>query len=391
MVILFVTPYFGIDEKKARGGGLEVYLYRVASALKKRGHTPIIVSLGTDDMHYINNGFEVFFVKSPNIQLGKGKVKQFSDRVFKSLIVNRKIGELIKEKKIDIIQFASPYGLSLCYYGRVPAVMRLSSYSKLLNNYEDFDKEKIEVWAMCERLASRRCNAVFAPSEFIAKIFSEDIHRPVSVIESPFWNDCEIGDESVYQEKLRNKKYVLFFGRLNVDKGIVVIAGCIHRFLQLNPEYYFACCGDEEYINGRKALSTLKKAAGEFQDRIIYMKSMPHKTLYPIIQHADFVICPSLIENFSNSCIEAMYFERVVIGTNGVSYDQLIDDGESGLLCELGNAESLLKKMNEAAEMSELQKEKMGRKARKRIDRLAPEFVVKKLLRYYQYVIDGMS
>ena len=74
-----------------------------------------------------------------------------------------------------------------------------------------------------------------------------------------------------------------------------------------------------------------------------------------------FVILPSLVENLSNACIEAMYFERVVIGTDGVSYEQLIDDGISGLLCKPNDADSLLEKMNEAASMSETQKRKLGK------------------------------
>lgn len=110
--------------------------------------------------------------------------------------------------------------------------------------------------------------------------------------------------------------------------------------------------------------------------------------LYPIVKHADFVICPSLIENLSNTCMEAMYFERVVIGTDGASYEQLIDDGESGLLCIPGDSTSLLNKMNEAAAMSEEQKLEMGKRAKERIDKLKPEIMIKKLVRLYQYIID---
>lgn len=118
------------------------------------------------------------------------------------------------------------------------------------------------------------------------------------------------------------------------------------------------------------------------------MNALPHNLLYPIIQKAEFVIFPSLSENFSNACMEAMHFERVVIGTDGASYEQLIEDGKSGLLCIPGDAKSLLDKMNEAAAMSDAQKAEMGKKAKERIDRLAPEITIHKLVRYYQYIID---
>ena len=125
-----------------------------------------------------------------------------------------------------------------------------------------------------------------------------------------------------------------------------------------------------------------------YKERILHFDVLPHKELYPIMQHADFVICPSIAENFSNACIEAMYFQRVVIGTDGTSYEQLIDNGKNGLLCTPGDAESLLETMNAAAVMSEYEKIQMGKNARKRVDRLQAEIVVNKLLRYYQYVIE---
>lgn len=391
VTILFVTPYFSRKGEKLKGGGLEVYLCRVTESLRKLGHTPIILSLGTKEVHYADNGIEVFFVHCPQRQLGKGNLNRIYERMYKSRVINKKITELSHKKKIDIIQFPSPYSLSICYFGRTPAIMRLSSYSKIYNNNEIFDKEKIAIWGMCERLAAGRCNAVFAPSYVVADAFSQDIHRPVSVIESPYIDDCRMLDESIYRQNLNGKKYFLFFGRLVADKGVLIIAECLKRFLESNPEHYFVCCGEDDTINGEKAVHILKRAAGEHKERFFYFQTLSHEALYPVIQHADFVICPSLIENLSNACIEAMYLERVVIGTDGASYEQLIDDGENGLLCLPGDSKSLLRKMNEAAAMSDVRKYEMGKRAKTRIDKLAPERVVRKLVRYYQWVIDNVN
>ena len=279
------------------------------------------------------------------------------------------------------------WGQAVCYYRKVPAVMRLSIYSKLYSNYKNPRVENIK--ALMERMAARRCNGVFAPSAVNADAFSKDIHKKVSVIESPFWNECKICDESLYNRELADKKYFLFYGRLVIDKGILVIADILHRFFKLYPQYYFVCCGIEKTINGVNPINLLKKSAREYKERVIFFKNLPHNLLYPIIYHADFVIFPSLIDNFPNACVEAMYFERVVIGTDGTSFEQLIHDGTSGLLSLPDNADSLLNKMNQAALMNSLQKKEMGKRAKKRIDKLMPELVVKKLIRYYQQVIDN--
>lgn len=388
MVILFTAPYY--EEKgESPKGGFNTYLRRVTGALKEMGHTPIIVSCGIRNMHYMENGVEIFFVKSAHRQLGTNAFEVLYSTIYNSYIMNKKISELLKKRPIDIIQFSSIWAQALCYYGRTPAVMRLSIYSKVYREFKQYRIENLKAWL--ERLAVKRCNAVFAPSNINARAFSQDIRRKVAVIESPFWNDCEVYDDKVYSEKLADKKYFLYFGRLVVDKGILVIAECLRDFLQSNQNFYFVCCGIDKTIDGKNPVNILRKAAGEYKDRVIFMKALSHNLLYPIIQHADFVIFPSLIDNFPNACVEAMYFERVVIGTDGTSFEQLIDDGTSGLLCTPNSAESLLEKMNDAVNMNASQKKVMGMNAGKRVDKLAPEFVVNKLLRYYQNVIDHID
>lgn len=387
MVILFVVPFYETKGEMLKGG-LNMYLRRVTGAVKRLGHVPIVISLGAKNRHCIENDMEVFFVQCPYIWSGNTKFDHICDFAYKSIVMNREIAGLLKKRRIDIIQFSSIGGLAAFYYGRTPAVMRLSAYTKFYGRDYGNDKAEVNVRAFFERAASHRCNAVFAPSTVIADAFAQDIHRPVSVIESPFWNEVEAIDDSVYRDALCGKKYFLFCGRLVENKGLLVIAEILQSFLQSNPEYYFVCCGIAS-SRTRNLVKRLHKEAEPYKDRFIYMESLPHSQLYPIMQHAYFVVCPSLIENFSNVCLEAMYFECIVIGTDGASYEQLIDDGISGLLCKPGDAEGLLKKMNEAVAMSKEEKEKMGRMARRRIDKLAPEYVVKKLIRYYQYVIDN--
>ena len=387
MVILFVAPLYeekGVPPK----GGVSMYLRRVTGALNELGHSTIILSIGTKNRHYIENGTEIYFVSAAFSSINNKYLNIISRLIKNNIIVNRKIKELLKTREIDMIQFASIWGLSAGYFGNTPAVMRMSIYSKVYREYKN-DKMSVDIKAFLERMAVKRCNAVFSPSNVIAEAFSKDIHRKVSVIETPFWNESQEYDNSIYRKELEGKKYFLFFGRMVVDKGIYVLAECLYAFLQQNPEYYFVCCGIEEFNDDENPVSALTKAAGKYVSRFIYMKSLPHSSLYPVIKHADFVVFPSLIDNFSNACIEAMYFERVVIGTDGTSYEQLIDDGRSGFLCKPNDAGSVLEKMNEAASMDGEQKARMGKRAGMRIERLRPEIVVKKLVRYYQYVIDN--
>lgn len=391
MVILFAASNYFIKGKAT--GGFSIYLYRVTTALAKMGHTPIVVACGQNSRHYIEEGVEMYIIQCPpNEILMNAPIKCLADcykELYRSWAVNKKIKEISQERRIDVIQFTSLYGLASCYYGKIPAVMRLSSYTKTYYaKCQTFDSAKVKRRAFYERLAAAHCNAVFAPCQITADDFARDIRRPVSVIETPFINDVTAYDESIYNIRLAGKKYVLFFGVLIVEKGVLVIADILQEFLADYPEYFFVCCGKDMPINGRSAADILRKCTGKFSDRLVYLKELPHEQLYPIIQRADFVIMPSLLDNMPNACLEAMYFERIVIGTEGTSLAQIIDDGISGLLCKPDDADSLLVKMKDAVSMNDSQKAEIGKNARKRIDRLAPEIVVKKLLRFYQYVIE---
>jgi glycosyltransferase involved in cell wall biosynthesis len=115
---------------------------------------------------------------------------------------------------------------------------------------------------------------------------------------------------------------------------------------------------------------------------------MPHAQLFPIIRDAEFVALPSLVDNFPNTCVEAMMLGKIVVGTRGRGFDQLIQDGKNGLLCEPGDIDSLARAIRQAATLSQVDKERMAKLARERIDRLAPKQVVAELLAFYEEVIN---
>ena len=230
---------------------------------------------------------------------------------------------------------------------------------------------------------------MFAPSNVTAVAFGKDSKRRVAVIESPFLNEVKELDNSIYDSCLEGKKYVLFFGRLYAEKGILVIADIVYDFLKNHTQYYMVFCGKDETIKKRNARNILKEKAKEFADRLLFIDAISHEKLFPIIEKADFVILPSVMENFSNACVEAMFLKKVVIGTDGASFEQLIQDGKNGLLCQRNDSKSLLMKMEEAVQLKFSQKQKMEEEAHNRIQRLRPELTVTKLLSFYKYVING--
>jgi glycosyltransferase involved in cell wall biosynthesis len=387
MKILFVANEYTIHGKPTTG--FPAYLFRISQALIKMGHIPIIVAGGRKDAHSYDNNIEVWTVKVDYKSYKTSWLEKLINDIRLGFALNKKVSWIIRKEHIDIIQFTSISGTSLFYHGMTPAVMRLSSYAKTyFSSYKTLDRNTVKTMALIERISAHNCNAIYAPCKITADAFGSDIGRKVSVIETPFENDVKQSDDKYVKTYLENKKYVLFFGTLYAEKGVLVIAEILKEFLQMNKDYYFVFVGEPCKIDGKDVRKIILDSAIPVKKRILVMKSLPHKQLYPIIQNADFVVLPSLMDNFPNACIEAMYFGKVVIGTDGASFEQLIDNGVNGFLCKIDDSQDLLCKMNRAVKLNAYEKRKMCEKAHERIELLRPEIAVKKLLRFYQYVAE---
>lgn len=389
MNVLFVSTDY--PKRGQPTTGFPNYLYRVSLSLIQLGHKPMILAVGDWDDHRTENGIDIRIVRIRTYHSYKSPALSYISKALKvGYELNQAIKNVLRQKDIDIIQFTSLYGVALFYHENVPAVLRLSSYAKTaFSSYQTYSSGVVRIIAFMEQLSSKRCNAIFAPCKNNAVAFGNDCQRSVKVIETPFVNDVEEYDSQYVDNYLKGKKYVLFFGTLYAEKGILVIAEILEKFLERNSDYYFAFIGDTSSINGRNSTQILLDQAGKYADKIIISSALPHKQLYPVIQNSDFVVLPSLMENLSNACIEAMYFKKVVIGTDGASFEQLIAHGRNGLLCRIGDSQDLLDKMQTAVSMSESDKLKMGELAKKRIDKLKPEYVVEKLVRLYTYIIEN--
>lgn len=387
MVIAFVTIEF-VEKNKATTG-LPNYLYRVSKALKALGHEPIVITAGSRNEKAYYDGIQVIRRNVGNVSITKSnELNYVYNAISMSIVLNMELKKLCRNRKIDIVQFCSLYGLGMFYFGKVPAIMRLSSYAKEYFKYSDsFSESQKRIMSFIERVSAIPMNGVIAPSNVMGTAFARDIHHKVHIIETPFVNDCDIENEKIYKQYFKEKNYILFFGTLYEEKGIYVISKMIHKILEANPDYYFAFIGKVQKNVNKDPLKILRKEAGEYANRIIYLPPLKHEFLYPVIRHADIVTLPSLMDNFPNTCIEAMYLRKVVVGTDGTSFEQLIKDGVNGYLAKPNDSNSLYEKIQSAIHLSEKEKTKMENQARKRINSLSPEVVVEELVKYYEKVI----
>jgi len=118
---------------------------------------------------------------------------------------------------------------------------------------------------------------------------------------------------------------------------------------------------------------------------LIVLQNLPHRQLYPVIERAHLVVLPSLADNLPNACLEAMGLGKVVIGTFGTTFDELITDGVNGFLVPPNDSAALADKMISAWTHPALSN--ISTAAKQRMREFAPEETVASLLTYYAEVI----
>lgn len=391
MTIIFVTNNFASKHKASTG--LNAYIYRVSKTLMELGHKVVIVAGGAERSKvFYMDGIEVHKIKKSFEPTELNLLKNITTLLYESYCLNREVEKLCKTRKIHIIQYASPYGLGIFYHSHVPAVLRLSWYAKIyFSTYTRFNKRQVDIFSWAERLQARKMTGIFGPGRVIAKEYGKDVKRKVTLIETPFYNEVVKENSELYNKKLAGKKYALFFGSLFVEKGVFVIGEILEEFLRQYPDYYMVFAGGNGIYENQTSIDILNQMAGKYSHRIIYLGAIKHEQLYPIIQNAEFIMLPSLMENFSNACMEAMYFGKIVIGTSGTTFEQLITSGKNGFLARPGDARSLKENIHKIMDLSAEKKKEMELEAQKRIEQLKPDIAVKKLIQYYNKMIKKYS
>ncbi|HWM64148.1 MAG TPA: glycosyltransferase family 4 protein [Solirubrobacterales bacterium] len=125
------------------------------------------------------------------------------------------------------------------------------------------------------------------------------------------------------------------------------------------------------FVGGRddadtEALTDFVEASGT-GDRIEVIHVTPD--VHPWYQLADLLVCASDIESLPRTVLEAMAFETPVLATDVFGLPELIDDGETGWLCEPRDMRTLAAALDRALSSSAEERERIGKAARELVVR----------------------
>lgn len=414
MHLVIVTDELATDMDVS--GGLGAFTANLAKIFQENGHkVTVVLSTTKEDKTVFDSKtslLNVYVEKSKwetfdhiagvlskiEGRKDKDELRKFMVNVYKGEQVEGVIEEINKKEKIDIIHACNLSALSFSLHDDIPYAVRISSIRALKENAEfpeevgEYREEDLSVRIRLENLAIKKARYVITPSNLLATFLKEQMGVSATVIESPFMLEKNDWDYTVYDTLAKGKKYIIHYGKLGYLKGTHIVAGIAGELLGQYPDLSILLAGqDSEMLDeDDKKISAhelVKKSAGKYSDRVLYAGRIVRKQLYPLIQNAEICLLPSRIDNLPNACIEAMAMGKIVIGTDGASFEQLIDDRISGFLCKKNDKASFMQAVMEALQMDTKAKEGMVQKASERISQLAPDIVYQNYLTFYQKVI----
>lgn len=156
----------------------------------------------------------------------------------------------------------------------------------------------------------------------------------------------------------KNEKcHFLYLGRIMREKGIDELFSAIRRLhTERAKEFHLDLVGffDDDYEEAVNAL--VADGIATFHG----FQTDPQ----PFYAAADCIILPSYHEGLSNVLLEAAATGRPVITSNIHGCMEAVIEGESGLLCQPGNADSLYEAMKTFLALHHEEKASMGRRGR---------------------------
>jgi len=197
------------------------------------------------------------------------------------------------------------------------------------------------VGRICIGLA-KRATAVIAMSDTIleellsAGFPSSKIYMVRNGVDLSVYRKAERKEKTCQRLGLKvNAKTVIYTGRLTPEKGLDCIIQAFSRLeLSLPLQLLIVGEGREKHV----LMSLVQQL--RLNDRVFFINGGYDIEEY--LQVADLFILPSRQEGLSNSLLEAMACELPVISTRVSGSDELIRDGENGLLIDVDNEHQLI-------------------------------------------------
>jgi glycosyltransferase involved in cell wall biosynthesis len=306
--------------------------------------------------------------------------------IAEGLILRHFIGRIALKQPFDVIEFPefagwAIAGFSLKNVRRIHVRLHSSSQLCRLHAGDEIDKrmrfrDHLEAWT------TRHAAGVTAPARANVKWTEEGWGREIPNA----WiipNAIESIGENI-EPSARDRRTVIFTGRLERRKGAHILAEAIPNILRRVPDAQFRIFGqDRVWPSGERGSSVIKEILQRNQvcdHRIEFHGAQPRSRILEELRKARVMVLPSLYENFPMAALEAMSCGTPVIASDLASLEEMIRSDDEGLLFRTGDSDALADQVVRVL-TDESEWERLSTGGVKRSRDFAPPVIVDQMLR----------
>lgn len=373
MDILFVTAGASSAHADFEDGdlsGTESQIRGVAYELANRGHKIQILCRGDIDTRTkIQNNIEI-------IELGISPSTTQVGEVLRKLVYSRRVERYIEKEKPDVVNISMKY--SSIFSCKTPQPVVHFAFNNPADIIYDASLISRVTTGTVERWIASQVDALVvrnnAAFEWASSRTSSIVRKiPCGIVPDEYQSNCD-------------EKFILFGGRFVDVKNIDHVIRAYSRLpTSLQSRYGLHLVGEGPLEN------ELKDQVEELglTDEIQFQSWLPKNQFRDKISKASTVVLASDQEGMPVFAIEAMACQKPVIGSNVPGIQDLIDDGENGVLFERGDVAGLSQVMEHIL-MNKKEREEIGNSARKAVeDNNSFEKVATKYVELYNLIIKG--
>lgn len=347
-------------------GGAARTMLNIINNLDRKKFDPMLVTLNYNGSYEDDLKSDIHFIKL--------ETKRLRSAIFP-------LAKVIRNEQADIVFSTIPNYNTIAILARLlsftsaKSIVREAAY---LGGNLSMDM-KLRAYGLLYRFSSKVIALSNGVKENIVRRYNVN-PRKIQVIYNPVDVDgieCQIDKGKIAEEHQaifeRDGKVIITAGRLVKDKDHDTL---LHAFAKLNSriDTTLVILGEGELE------ASLKTKAEELHiaDKVYFLGFQRNPYIY--FKHADLFALSSIHEGFGHVLAEALATGVPVVATNGrPGAKEVLNNGEFGVMCEVGNAEDMAEKLYETLTMDNEQLAQMIDNGKKR----AREFDAKTIARQY--------
>jgi glycosyltransferase involved in cell wall biosynthesis len=332
-------------------GGIGSYVRQMAQSLAGLGHSPCVLLWVPSDGGLVWDGpVPIYRI----VVAGLASRMPWPLGTGASLVFARTLGRLANELNLDVLE-APEWGgltafLSLVKPRKLRVVVRLHTCSAIIRQVNKWRPESIRDRLNCYRndIAEKRAIVTADKVTAVSKAIGEETRKALRLSNGGFEVIPNSVDDSAFcaseDSETAGRPIVLFVGRLEWRKGPDLLIRAIPAILERHPEVKFRFAGMDTLTGPQN--SSMKSylealLLPEARASVDFSGHLGPSQLDEALRQATVCVFPSRYEGLPMVCLEAMARGKAIVTTDLPGFCELISDGETGMIAEHENSESL--------------------------------------------------